>query len=331
MDENIDPWDNLRQPVGSLSQIERRADPDHSIDFFRGRSSDGRYLFILKGIGNNWEKKLPTLAGIKIRREPESRENQRITLELSDNEMVSLFRALTRDLLQATADLYTGSSDLAANRLIIRLERWQAMLRKSRENLLTRQAMIGLIGELLFIRDVLAPAIGIEQSIQAWRGPHDEEQDFAYGNILFEVKTQLSSADQYLQVNSEAQLDNSSGQIIVNHKTLVASESSDPHALTLNQIVDDLRTECSSTTIRATENFEVALLNLGYKTREEYDESYWRPARTRFFEVQDEFPRFVPASIPPGVSKLRYRISLGAIEKFERDSEWVNGAINGQK
>ena len=65
MDENIDPWDNLKQSAGSLSQIERRADPNHPIDFFRGRSSDGRYLFILKGVENSWDKKFPTLAGIK--------------------------------------------------------------------------------------------------------------------------------------------------------------------------------------------------------------------------------------------------------------------------
>lgn len=331
MDENIDPWDNLRQPIGSVSQIERRADPDHSIDFFRGRSTDGRYLFILKGIGNNWQKKLPTLAGIDVQLGRDSPEQQRLTLQLSDNEMVSLFRALTRDLMQATADLYTGSSDLAANRIVVRLERWQAMLRKSRENLLTRQAIIGLIGELLFIRDVLTPTIGIDKAVQAWRGPHDEEQDFAYGDMLFEVKTQLSSADQYLQVNSEAQLDNSSGQIVVNHKTLVASDSNDSHALTLNQIVDELRAECSSATLRATENLEVALLNIGYKNREEYDEHHWRPARSRFFEVLDTFPRFVPASIPPGISRLRYRVSLGAIDEFERNSEWVEGAINGQK
>ena len=331
MDENIDPWDNLRQPVGSLSQIERRADPNHAIDFFRGRSSDGRYLFTLKGISNVWDKKLPTLAGIDVRIGRDTPESQSLTLELSDNEMVSLFRALTRDLLQATADLYVGSSDLAANRLIMRLERWQAMLRKSRENLLTRQAIIGLIGELLFIRDVLRPPIGIEKAVQAWRGPHDGEQDFAYGDLLFEVKTQLSSADQYLQVNSEAQLDNSSGQIVVNHKTLVASESSDSHALTLNQLVDELRTECSSATYRATENLEVALLNIGYKTREEYDEHHWRPARSRFFEVLDTFPRFVPASIPPGISGLRYRVSVGVIDEFERSSEWVEGTINGQE
>ena len=246
--------------------------------------------------------------------------------------MVSLFRALTRDFLLATADLNAGSSDLAANRLINRLERWQAMLRKSRENLLTRQEIIGLIGELLFIRDVLMPAIGVEQSIQAWRGPHDEEQDFAYGNILFEVKTQLSSADQYLQVNSEAQLDNSSGQIIVNHKTLVASEgSSDNRSITLNKIVEEIRAMCSSSNVKTVDQLETSLIAVGYRPREEYDEDHWRPARSRFFEVLDDFPRFVPASIPPGVSKLRYRISLGAIERFERDSEWVEGAINGQK
>lgn len=331
MDENIDPWDELRQPVGSSFQVERRADPSHPIDFFRGRSSEGRYLFILKRVGTSWKSKLPNLGGIVLKLERDTAETQRLTLELTDSEMIHLFRSLTLNLLQATEDLNPDNSDFAANRLVVRLKRWQDLLRKSREKTLTRQAEIGLIGELLFIRDQLSPQVGIEQAIKAWRGPHSEEQDFAYGNILFEVKTQRSSADQYLQISSEAQLDNSSGQVIVNHKTVVASEKSDPKAITLNQIVEEIRAGCGSTTIRTVDHFETALIEAGYHFHEEYDEHHWRPARSRFFEVLGEFPRFVPASIPPGISRLRYRVSLGAIDEFERNSEWVEGAINGQK
>lgn len=330
MDEEFDPWDHLKQPPGSATHIERRADPVHPISFYRGRSPEGRYLFILKDIGSNWIKKLPVLGGILIRLERGSSGQQHLIFELIDNEMVSLFRALTRDLLHATSDLHSGSSDLAANRLVLRLEHWQKLLRRSKESILTRQKIIGLIGELQFLRGLLAPKVGIEAAVQSWRGPHDEEQDFAYGDLLFEIKTQLSSADQHLQINSEAQLDPSSGRIIVNHRTLVASDKSDENAITLNQIVDELRTECGSSTLMATEALEVALLNVGYKSREEYDEHYWRSARVRYFEVVDEFPKFVPSTIPYGISRLRYRISLGAIERFERDSDWVSGVINEQ-
>jgi len=62
-----------------------------------------------------------------------------------------------------------------------------------RDQILTRQQIIGLIGELLFLRDIIMQAIGNRGDF-CWRGPFGDEQDFVYGEWIFEVKTQLSTA-----------------------------------------------------------------------------------------------------------------------------------------
>jgi hypothetical protein len=46
--------------------------------------------------------------------------------------------------------------------------------------------------------------------ISAWRGPFGDEQDFVHGEWIIEIKTQLNTADQRMQISSEAQLDTSS-------------------------------------------------------------------------------------------------------------------------
>ena len=325
-----DPWNDIVPIAGIAGRIERRADPEHPVDFYRARLPDGRYLFVLKGVTGFEATKMPTLAGIDVRIEKRSNHNSELILELADNEQVSLFRALTQDFLEATVDLLEPSSNLAAERTMIRLQRWQAMLRRRRSGVLSRQAIIGLTGELLFLRDRLLPRIGVEQALRAWRGPHLDEQDFATGSRIFEVKTQLNTADQYLQVNSEAQLDDSSGEIVICHQTLVSGPESDEDSESLNQLAEDLREKCLSHSLVARDLLDAGLAGAGYQTRTEYGEEFWKPVRTRVFDVAEDFPRLLPAQLPPGVSNVRYRITLGACERFERTLDWLDGVIVDQ-
>ncbi len=330
MTSEQDPWETIRPGSIVSGRTERRADPGHPIDFYRARLSDGRYLFLLKGLRVFEARKFPALGGINLSQQQIPDGSSELILELVDTEQVSLFRALAEDLLAATSDLGNGESDLAAERLIIRLERWQAMLRKKRDSLLSRQAVIGLVGELLFLRDRLLPILGVEQTLRAWRGPHRDEQDFANGDQIFEVKTQLNTADQYLLISSEAQLDNTSGKIAVCHQTLAACTDDDREAESLNQLVEDIRVRCRAHSLVACDLLDAGLLAAGYRARPEYDEEKWKPSQSRYFEVIDDFPRLVPTLLPPGVSRVSYRITLGTCERFERSQLWLDGVIRGR-
>ena len=330
MNSEEDPWETIKPGSVASGRTERRAHPTHPIDFYRARLADGRYLFVLKGLGNFKARRFPALGGINLGQQELSDGTSELILELVDTEQVSLFRALSEDLLASTDDLAEGRSDLAAERLIIRLERWQAMLRKKRDTLLSRQAIIGLVGELLFLRNRLLPILGVEQTLRAWRGPHRDEQDFANGDQIFEVKTQLNTADQYLLISSEAQLDDTSGNIVVCHQTISSCTDDEDGAESLNKLVEDIRERCLAHSLVARDLLDAGLLGAGYQTRPEYDEEKWKPARSRFFEVMDDFPRLVPSQLPPGISRVSYRITLGTCERFERSLEWLDGIIHGQ-
>jgi len=327
MTNGNDPWESIQTSSINSGRIERRVDPTHPIDFYRARLADGRYLFLLKGLQEFQAKRFPALGGIKISLEESPEQSFELILELTEIEQVSLFRALSNDLIVATNDLAAGESDLAATRLMTRLERWQVMFRERRDKKLSRPEIIGLTGELLFLHEKLLPLVGIDLAIRAWRGPHGDEQDFALGDYVVEIKTQLSTADQHLFISSEAQLDDSSGKVVICHQTIVSSSADEKNTWTLNQLVEELRTIFMSHSLISLDLFDAGLLGVGYQTRVEYDEETWKPVKTRLFEVVDDFPRLVPTNLPPGVSNVSYRISLGNCEQFERAEKWLNGAI----
>lgn len=327
MSSESDPWTDILPAKGVMGRIERRADPRHPVDFYRARLQDGRYLFVLKGLREFQATSMPVLAGMDVRLEQKPDDTSELVIELSDGEQVSLFRALTQNFLDATADLSLDSSDIAAQRILVRLERWQALFRRRRDGLLSRQAIIGLVGELFFLRDKMLPHLGVEQTLRAWRGPHRDEQDFAHGEYIFEVKTQLTTADQYLLISSAAQLDETSGRIVVCHQTIASCQDDDDEAVSLNGVVEELRASCVEHSLMAQDLFGAGLLGVGYEKRAEYDAERWKPIRMRIFEVVDDFPRIVPSRLPRGVSNVSYRVTLGACEPYERTSDWLEGVI----
>ncbi|WP_369408059.1 PD-(D/E)XK motif protein, partial [Pseudomonas sp. SWRI111] len=81
------------------------------------------------------------------------------------------------------------------------------MLSHRAGRLLSKSERIGLIGELLFLRDVLSDRVGWNAAIKCWNGPGGHEQDFVVAGSIFEVKTQVVTADRRIRISSEDQLD----------------------------------------------------------------------------------------------------------------------------
>jgi hypothetical protein len=300
------------------------------LDFYRARDDQGRYQFILKSKGLPVLPPLPTLAGLKVHVVRTSDTSHELVLELQDNEQISIFRALCADILDATKDVVRGDSPSGARRIILRIERWQELLKRRRDQVLSRQSVIGLMGELLFLRDHALKLMHPHEAVASWRGPHREEQDFGIGSTIVEIKAQLTTADQYLMINSEAQLDTSSGPIVVCHQTLASGAARlSSSARTLNELVKEIRSQILESNPPSLDLLEAGLVAAGYEAREEYDVEHWVPVRFRIFEVCNDFPRLVPENLPVGVQKVSYRIIPGACSDYERDETWLREVVFG--
>lgn len=327
MHEAGDSWSDIPKADRPGSRNERRADPDHPLDFYRARDELGRYMLILKCEQLPELGRLPTMAGLNIAIQPQVDRPHELCVELRDTEQLSIFRALAADILHSTIDVVRGDALSGGRRLISRVERWQELLKRRRDQTLSREAIIGLAGELLFLRDRVLPRYHPNEALISWRGCFRDEQDFAIGPWIVEIKSQLSTADQYLKISSEAQLDTSSGPIVLCHQTIASSPSDEPDARTLNQLVAEIRKVILQSGPAAIDLFEAGLIAAGYETRSEYDEESWLPVQFRTFEITESFPRLIPSNIPAGVQAVSYRIPPGACADHQRDETWLNQMV----
>ena len=215
-------WTQLHEP-SSNEEILTRHDPEHPLDFWRGRDSHGRYLFALEGLKLP-VKDVPSLEGIATSCEssPDDKFSLRLTLENAED--LPLFSALSQDLTSATSICQMEDNDAGAAIVVTRLIRWQKMLKKRRSRLLSKSEIVGLFGEVSFLVNVLFESISISSAVKSWRGGFGDEQDFAFNNLIIEAKTVGATSDATIRISSEHQLDTASGDIAVRYQTVTETE-----------------------------------------------------------------------------------------------------------
>ena len=91
--------------------------------------------------------------------------------------------------------------------------------------------------------------------------------------------------------------------------------------MSLNGLVSSLAEPIAADDHAAADLLQSALLEAGYRRREEYGRPYWSLNGRSFYEVREGFPRILPHMLGIGVDKVRYRIALRACEDFEIDEE----------
>lgn len=314
-----DDWIDIAPAPGPTADNVRRADTAHPLDFFRGRDFAGHYIFSLAADAGCRElPEPPKLNGIEVSLERRGTDGARLVLTLLDRDHFDVFRALCEHLLRATAGLARGANASGLRLVLRKLADWHDLLRRRRDDLLTMPERIGLTGELLFLRDILLPRMSAADAAAAWRGGHRDEQDFAVGHWQFEIKTQLSTADQRLIIASEAQLDTAGSQLLLCHQGIAASPPAGD-SFTLNSLVSGLRDLLAAAGPPATELFELGLEAWGYVRHDEYDQPTWVLTDRRLFEVRGAFPRITPAMLPSGVQRVSYEVLLRECEPFAID------------
>ncbi|WP_046899419.1 PD-(D/E)XK motif protein [Gluconobacter oxydans] len=314
-------WHDIAHAPDPHSDNVRRASSTHPLDFFRGRNYAGQYIFALTADdGCRALPKPPRLNSIDVSVERRQGDGARLVLTLEDRDQFDIFRALCGHLLDATVDHPRGANGPGLRLILRRLADWHIMLRRRHESLLTTEEIIGLVGELLFLRDQVMPRRGVSGGVAAWRGAYRDKQDFALGACQIEVKTQLSTSDHRLLISSEAQLDTARSRLLLCHQA-VALEPGGGSAISLNALIDDLAQQVTAAGPLVLEQFETALEACCYTRREEYDEPEWLLIDRRLFEVRDDFPRLTPTMLPAGVHAVSYAILLSACQAFVVDLE----------
>lgn len=317
----MNPWLEIEKPSTSFNV--RLVGDGHPLTLYWGRDTQGRYLFIYDAVPEGMLNKsvLPNLAGI-FSTVVHNGSASKFVLVLNETVNWELFHALCTDLVRATSTTEPGVA--ASTILLRRLIRWQDFLKKAKNGRMPLEKIKGLIGELLFLSEKVAPAFGWDNAISFWKGPEDAPQDFAIHQTAVEVKCQAGSSKPFVKVTSVEQLDAQLPQKFLVVYTIATAKDLDVSGFSLNGLIETIRTTLQDATEVARERFEDLLHLVGYVTSEEYDQPWFVEVAVKSFEIGEGFPRMRISSIPAGVSNVSYTLSLEACAGFEGRPEWWN-------
>ena len=204
--------------------------------------------------------------------------------------------------------------------------KWKKLFDKIGSNLLTPEQQRGLLGELLFIREMLQEGMNHRGTIENWFGPELYNKDFIIGNTGFEVKTTVQSRPA-ITVSGEKQLDK---QDLLNLflKIFILDEIKG-EGTTLNGVIAEIQFFIRED-LELGSVFEHKLLSAGYRPEDiaEYTVEY-RIIRSELYHVDENFPKIIPPSLPSGIFNCVYHIDIAALHKHKVEHRSIKNLIYG--
>jgi len=229
-----------------------------------------------------------------------------LSLRCKAPEYLSPFTRVVQDI--ALLVLGRGVAPLEAIRQTTGL--WRAFWRSEVPPPLSKQAQVGLLGELLVLQHLQTrlPAVG------AWRGPEGDRNDFRWGHYALEVKTCVGLPAHHV-IDGVDQLDPSPGTALALASVVLEGVSDGP--ITLPGTVDAV---LDRTSPEERDDLLGKLSAVGYSPVHAwaYLESHYDLVGVSVYTVDDSFPKVVPTSfvppLSPRVRRLTYEIALSGLE-----------------
>ena len=285
-----------------------RVDNHHILELYLGLDTDNKKSIELRYPFN--PRRVRGTSSIDVNQYHKAEYNT-IRFSLLDEEISGLFYKFCEDLIDQTRDLKDEAEGYQT--IINRFFQWKKLFVASKNNFLTEPEIMGLIGEIIFLRGNLAERIGLSDALRSWSGQELTHKDFSHENMWFEVKTIHRSA-QTVRISSLEQLDSeSSGELVV---ISLEKMSAAYNGITLNKLILETRNMFDISEDKDAFMSKVALQ--GYKYNDYYDDFVYEINKVMHYIVNDIFPRLTPGSVPDAIIKVSYDISLKDISAFEK-------------
>ena len=302
-------WATLqtRSPEGSNLLVVELEAPDllsRSVLLCHDKSRVRGVLLCLSSPGSS----LPQLKTAALRISHDSRTDDSgvlehfIRIDCMSDELHDVFDKLIERVIQR---LVQGSTAADACREAVR--EFRRLLARSRGDLPAEEVIIGLIGELHFLLQL----VEIDPNHwRSWIGARGTNVDFSFAEVDIECKTGRSSDAPRITVHGLDQLEPMNGhRLFLRHLAVEPNPSGPLHVpglidMVLRHVVDQ-------------EGFMNLIAQSPYKAeqRDLWEEQAYAPVASTVYSVNDAFPRirasiFETGLLPAAISSLRYDISL---------------------
>lgn len=307
---------NSRELFNGLSAIDafQRVDSDHLLDLYCGYDQMHRYTLLL--ISSEEPRNLISSKVIDVTAGKRTTDGKwALSFSLVDDKFMDLFLQFCDDMIMASRALKDPAN--GPEFVCMRYIGWQEMLSASKGDLLSISEIKGLIGEMIFLQDVLIPQYGEEMSLQAWMGPRMADQDFVFPDTWYEVKATTSDAEQ-IRISSIEQLDCAAeGTLIV--LALDQTSAIDRQKVTANSLFRELVDSMETDALKAA--FSNLLLKMGFYPRPEYEKYAYHLNGIRQYRIDKGFPCLRRASVPNSVVNAAWSLALSAVESWLKEGK----------
>lgn len=288
----------------------QRIDPDYKVNIFLGYNDDGKMSMILTENGKEERVISSKLIEVHLNR----REDHKLALsfDLLDLAYAPLFKVFCKDMIVVCE---RAGKDMAISTALVRWKYWKELFGKKRSQLLDKQEIKGLIGELYFLKNRLIPEFGYKNAVKSWMGPLQGHKDFEINRTWFEVKT-INDGAAHITVHSLEQLESEiDGHLIV----VRADETSENNekAMNLNTMVLQVLDRIEDPEIL--EEFRIKLDHVGYSADREYDKFNYIVKGSEMYAVNNTFPRLRRSEINHAIGNVNYTLLIAGIEKFREE------------
>ena len=232
-----------------------------------------------------------------------------LRFSLENPSLLEYFCTFCEDLILSTNAIC--DDDTAYQTLKARYFSWKQLFRPNHGNL-TDSEIMGLIGELLFLRDNLIPQKGVENALECWTGPEKTHKDFSFGDDWYEVKS-ISFGKDSVRISSIEQLDGTNEGFLIVY--FLERMSPSFNGIKLNKLVDELISLFQPSHLK---DLFLAKLNLyGFDFSPENDNLVYDLRGEKIYKVCDpNFPRLKRECLPEAIIKAQYELILSEIEIF---------------
>jgi hypothetical protein len=195
--------------------------------------------------------------------------------------------------------------------------KWVSFFEKNQSQLLKKEIIQGLFGELLFLKYLInnSQYIPIDDILNAWKGLKGTSHDFIFENIDYEVKTILSHIN-HVKISSEYQLENTPGKTL--ELVIIDVIENIENSLSIKDLVEEIRKIIID---KFADNFIVinSLLIKGITLDNIKDYDSWRFSLNKmsFFDCMNpNFPKIIKSEIPVEISNIKYGITVSLIQEY---------------
>ena len=284
-----------------------RVGADHPLELYIGADKHGRKS--LRFLGDFRKTIVNGTKSVEVKQFPIRENISCIQFSLIDESNSDLFYTFCNDIVNNT--IIDSNQENGYRLVISRFERWKNMFVKKKDLLGDKQIM-GLIGELCFLRRYLLPRFGSDEAVESWSASDPTLKDFSIGDTWYEVKT-TGPKSSTVTINSVQQLEFNNPGILV----VIRLEKMSPEfkGETLNKVVKDIIDSLSN--IEYCQNFQRKLVDRGYTYDERYDSKVFQVLEMAGYEVKPGFPKLERSSLNEAIANAQYDLLLDHIAEYK--------------